>query len=124
MSKIVLYAPYAYTQLTPQEKSEICNGCGAKGGIPVPRTFYGLDISEACNIHDYRYFMGETWDEKRFADDEFLKNLNSIIDSTNSFKFLTALRKMRAYEYVTAVRLWGDKAFQAEKGIKAKKVNT
>ena len=114
---IRLSAPAAYVSLSAAEKKEICNGCGAKGGIPVPNTFYGLDISEGCNIHDFRYFEGETWDDKVFADKEFGENLNAIIDEKTWFNWLKKLRKIRAREYVIAVQLWGDKAYREGKGI-------
>lgn len=115
---ILLSAPEQYTMLTCDEKANICNGCGAKGGISVPNTFYGLDISEACNIHDFRYFMGETWPDKEFADKEFHNNLIAIIEHETWFNWLANLRKVRALEYVTAVRLWGDNAYRAGKGLK------
>jgi hypothetical protein len=114
---IELSAPKTYTELSPKEKKEICNGCGAKGGIPVPNTFYGLDISEACNIHDFRYYVGTTWDDKVFADMEFGKNLDAIIDEKTWFNWLKKLRKIRAREYVLVVKLWGDNAYRAGKGL-------
>lgn len=115
---IDLSAPIEYTILTKEGKAEICNKCGAKGGIPVPNTFYGLDIGEACNIHDFRYYIGETWEDKTFADMEFERNLEAIIESETWFGWLKKLRYIRASEYVLAVKLWGDKAYMKGKGIK------
>jgi len=119
---IELSAPIEYTILTAEGKAEICNGCGAKGGIPVPNTMYGLDISEACNIHDFRYYIGETWEDKVFADMEFLKNLYAIIEHETWFGWVEKLRKIRAEEYVLAVKLWGDDAYRAGKGLKPKAI--
>jgi len=115
---ITLSAPIEYTVLTPEGKAEICNGCGSKGGIKVPSTMYGLDISEACNIHDFRYYLGETWDDKVFADKEFGTNLDSIILAETWFGWLKKLRMIRAREYVIAVKLWGDEAYREGKGLK------
>ncbi len=49
--QLPLYAPKSYWNLTEEEKSKICNGCGAKDGIKVPDTIYGLSIKIACDIH-------------------------------------------------------------------------
>ena len=117
---ITLSAPISYEILTSEGKTEICNGCGSKGGIPVPSTFYGLDISEACNIHDFRYYIGETWKDKEFADFEFHNNLKAIIESETSFWILKKLRLSRAKKYVLAVELWGDSAYRKGKGLKAR----
>lgn len=119
---IELSAPKSYTRLTPEQKKEICNGCGAKGGTPVPNTFYGLDISEACNIHDFRYYEGETWEDKTYADMEFESNLYAIIEEETWFRWLKKLRKIRAAEYVLAVKLWGDKAYRTGKNLKPRDI--
>ena len=37
-----IYAPITYWELSPEEKKEICNGCGAKDGLKVPDTFLGI----------------------------------------------------------------------------------
>jgi hypothetical protein len=121
-NKINLLVPQGYLDLTPEQKKEICNGCGAKGGIPIPDTIYGLDIEEACNIHDFRYYVGGTQEDKEIADDEFYDNLIEIIDAIEFYDSFDDLRKVRAFEYVTAVRLWGDKAFVASVNTKAKEI--
>ncbi len=135
---IVLSAPIEYQELTPEQKKEICNGCGAKGGIPVPNTMYGLDLSEPCQIHDFRYYDGETWKDKIFADTEFESNIDIIIEWAFTqteieykdswymirepriafAKSVRLLRKQRAKKYVYAVRTWGDEAYRFGKGLK------
>lgn len=120
MTKVILSAPAEYAGLSKDEKTEICNGCGAKGGIPVPNSFLGLDISEACNIHDYMYYIGETWQDKKFADNEFLKNLLTIIHDVEYWDSFDPIREAEAFAYVTVVRQWGDDAYVADKNIKAK----
>ena len=44
-----LQARTAYWLLTPEEKKEICNGCGPKSAWfdMVPDTMWGLNISDA-----------------------------------------------------------------------------
>lgn len=119
---ITLTAPKEYKELTKEQKKEICNGCGSKGGIKVPGTFYGLDISEACDIHDFMYYQGETWEDKVYADMIFENNLHAIIEEKTWFKWLKKLRMIRAAEYVIAVKLWGDEAYMTGKGLKPKDV--
>ncbi|MDX9743896.1 MAG: hypothetical protein RBT59_08775 [Arcobacteraceae bacterium] len=109
-----LYAPLSYWNAKENEKKSICNGCGAKKGLNVPDTFYGLSITQACNIHDWMYKEGTTQADKLFADAIFRLNLSIIID-TNS-NFLTAiLRHSRASTYYTVVARWGDDAFWIDK---------
>ena len=59
-----LYAPVSYWEAAPSEKRKICNGCGTKEGLNVPDTMWGLDISEACKIHDWMYQHGKTLADK------------------------------------------------------------
>ena len=117
MNKIVLFAPVGYRVLTPEEKFEICNACGAKGGFPVPNTFYGLDISEACNIHDFMYFVGKTLADKMEADRVFLNNLIRIIDARTSVYILKKLRYRRAKTYFEFVDIYGASAYWKDKNL-------
>ncbi|MGE4517315.1 MAG: hypothetical protein AB7D96_10690 [Arcobacteraceae bacterium] len=110
MNKTILYAPLSYWEATPEEKAKVCNGCGAKGGIKVPNTFYGLCIKEACNIHDWMYDKGQTLADKLFADAMFRMNMTSIID-TQSNSLMAILRHSRAAKYYIAVVEWGDNAY-------------
>lgn len=113
-----LYAPLTYWEATPEERAKVCNGCGAKDGIKVPGTFYGLCIKEACNIHDWMYSKGKTQADKLFADAMFRLNLTLIIDSLENCvidKLLSALRHLRAGKYYMAVAKWGNTAFWVDK---------
>ena len=40
----MMYAPNTYWEATVADRLEVCNGCGAKGGIKVPNTMWGLDL--------------------------------------------------------------------------------
>ena len=120
-SKIKLYAPNDYWEASEDTKKEICNGCGAKGGIKVPNTFYGLCIREACSIHDWMYHTGKTKADKLFADAIFRLNLTILIDTHNEINgnfinsILTPLRHSRAAKYYFAVVQWGEKAYWVNK---------
>lgn len=120
MKEGLLYAPLEYWNLDPIIKEELCNGCGAKNGINVPDTLYGLSVEEACNIHDFMYKFGITKFDKIFADAMFLYNVCSIVIN-NSGKWLLGLRLARASKYFIAVALWGDKAYWVDKKLSDKK---
>ena len=113
-----LYAPIDFWMASEKEKKEICNGCGAKKGLNVPDTFYGLDISLACNIHDWMYQYGKTEADRLFADAMFRLNLTILIDEANYnvlSKVLKPLRHGRASTYYNAVCLWGEESFWVNK---------
>lgn len=109
-----LYAPLSYWTATQNELKESCNGCGAKDGIKVPNTMYGLCIKKACEIHDWMYKIGKTLADKLFADAIFRLNLSIIIDAGSNF-FTALLRHGRASTYYTAVIEWGESAFWVDK---------
>lgn len=116
-----LYAPITYWETKkqlPDVLKETCNGCGAKKGIDVPDTFWGLSVTEACNIHDWMYKIGVTRADKLFADAMFRMNISLIIDS-NSNIVTAMLRHSRASKYYTAVTLWGDTAYWVDKPLNA-----
>jgi len=54
-----------YRDLTEEQKSLICNGCGPKGGwVPVPELF----LHEVCDHHDFNYWIGYRERDRRKAD--------------------------------------------------------
>ena len=107
--------PPGYLELTPELKAEVCNGAGAKDGIKVPNTMWGLNCREAFNIHDYEYYMGENDIDKRAADRHMLSN--SIILINNKGGMMSYLRWLRALNYYAAVAKLGKKAFYAGKEV-------
>jgi hypothetical protein len=115
-----LHLPESYRNATDQERSLICNGAGAKDGIKFPNTFYGLDMREAFDIHDWDYHHGKTREDKARADKYMLLNLMVIIESTTGLKdrLLKPLRRRRALKYYEAVVTFGDKAFWYGKDIR------
>lgn len=112
---IGLYAPQSYKNATDEEKASVCNGCGTEGwkGWIVPDTMWGLDISEACQIHDWMYWEGKTIEDKNEADRVFLNNLIRIIEAGSRWRIVKHLRMRRAFTYYQAVSIFGGPAFWA-----------
>jgi hypothetical protein len=107
-----LISSYGYKALLPDEKAQICNGAGAAGkwiSSLIPNTMYGLDCTEAFNIHDYDYEVGVSRADKERADKNLLMNLMTLIDHAGGWLML--LRQRRALKYYEAVQLFGDEAF-------------
>jgi len=105
-----LAAPPGYWQLTPSEKEAICNGCGAKSALVdfVPDTIWGLDISGACNIHDYCWHIAEpTRGSFHAANLLFLLNMMRLINRQTKWPWMRWLRRKRALRYYQAVEELG-----------------
>jgi len=110
--QVTLYAPKKYWELTDEERERICNGCGAKGSklnFIIPQGVF----REACNIHDYMYYIGKTDEDKKVADRVFINNLNRIVEASNTL--LKPIRKMMARAYYEAVSKFGYEAFWKNK---------
>lgn len=108
----ILVSSLGYKNITPDEKAKICNGAGAAGkwiSSIIPNTMYGLDCTEAFNIHDYDYEVGVHLDDKIRADRNLLNNLLTLIDHQRGLLMLP--RQWRAMKYYEAVQLLGDEAF-------------
>lgn len=116
---VYLLAIPSYIQATPEERSKVCNGCGTAGwkGKLVPETMWGLDISEACQIHDWDYKYGKTEADKEAADLRLMANLIRIINHRGGF--LAPLRRYRATTYYNAVAEAGGAAFYDGKTCRA-----
>lgn len=106
-----LFVPQAYLEATPEIRAAVCNGCGAGGWRfdIIPDNLYGLDISEACNIHDWMYTVGETEEDKRTADRVFLENMYQLIN--DGAWVLRAIRRRAAKGYFESVSHFGAAAF-------------
>jgi len=107
-----LISSWGYKQLSPDDKARICNGAGAAGkwiSSFIPNTMYGLDCTEAFNIHDYDYEVGASRADKERADRNMLINLLTLINYRGGWLML--LRQWRALKYYEAVQLFGDEAF-------------
>lgn len=107
-----LIAPQSYRDASPAERLRRTNGCGAMGGPDyVPDTMYGLDVSEACRIHDWSYQIGKTLADKDRADLDFHTNLLRIISNHPGNFLIKFLRRRRARTYYLAVKQFGMSAF-------------
>jgi hypothetical protein len=96
-----------YQNLNLRQRSEICNGCGGKGGIVKPphATFF----KEECNWHDFNYFLGYNKLHRLKADKQLLQ---AMLNKVNELGWVNRLRfKPWCYIYYRAVRLVGKKFF-------------
>lgn len=110
-----LIAPQSYLDADPEVIAVLVNGCGPGGWKVdlVPDELLGLDISEACNIHDFMYTIGTCEADKKEADETFRKNLYTLIDQSTGFieSIIKYDRMLKADAYYEAVHLFGNSAF-------------
>jgi len=113
----MIYAPEAYKKLTQKQAAAIINGCGPGGWKIdlVPDTLWGLNITDACDIHDYMYHVGDDIKDKEEADRVFLNNMIRLVNAGTKCRWLRLLRRHRANIYYSAVKKFGGPAFWAEK---------
>ena len=112
-SKKTLYAPPAYITAPRCVRAAVANGCGTGGwkAYLVPDTLWGLDVTEACNIHDWMYQAGSTIADKEEADRVLLNNMLRLIEAADSLWIVARLRRNRAWIYYQAVDKFGGPAF-------------
>lgn len=113
-----------YSDLTPQQKEYICNGCGGKGGWIKPPDFIFL---ASCNHHDFKFWLGHTlehfykankdfytWMKKDIESIAFYKDGMNWIERTISISKVTIKKShyhIWAYAYYQAVNIGGKKYF-------------
>jgi hypothetical protein len=96
-----------YRDLTPEQKTKICNGCGGKGGFINPPEFL---FHASCNQHDFYYWRGGTETDRKEADDTFYKFMQlDVVVEDNFIK--RNYYSLIAFVYYKAVRLFGRKYF-------------
>lgn len=118
-----LYYPKTFINASLEEMKEVCNGCGAKDGVNVPDTMWGLKVTKPCNIHDWMFHKGTTLGDYYFANVMFFWNLTAtIIDGSNWFTMLPRMK--RALKYFLAVltkagteAYWVDKRYDDRMNI-------
>lgn len=95
-----------YRDLTPEQKSIMCDGCGTKGGwIPVPQWIF----TASCDIHDFNYWLGYREEDREKADRQFYE---AMVSDANTYGFIKkTFYKSQAWLYYKAVRLLGAKHF-------------
>ena len=95
-----------YSDLTEDQKSKICNGCGAKGGLVKVPSFI---FKASCNQHDFYYWRGREESDRLKADESFYRNMK--IDIQDEKWYSKPFHHVWAYTYFKAVRIFGKKAF-------------
>ena len=103
-----MIVPLNYEDLTPSEKTWMCNGCGPKLNIPdlVPDWIF----TSACNVHDFDYWAGKSAADRYNADRRFRANMLVLATKQDSW----AARQwysFLAWRYYAGVRVFGAKAF-------------
>ena len=96
-----------YEDLTPEERMEICNGCGGKGSIikPPHRIFF----KASCDHHDYGYWKGGTETDRKRCD---IKFYNAMVIDCTSLPWYNYLRyRPWCWVYYHSVREFGKKYF-------------
>jgi hypothetical protein len=103
----------------PEEFDSFGCGPGGLGDILVPDKMYGLDVSDACRIHDWYYrFYGDNSEGGRREADEILKNnLLRIVRKKSKSRILRWLRTRRCRTYYGFVRFAGGPAYYSERNV-------
>jgi len=87
-------------------RGAVTNGCGKKGISSItPEHFWGLRVTEGCNIHDWDYHYKLI--SKHRANKWALVNWVRIVKKNTKWKWLCRLRLRRAKTYFYAVEKWG-----------------
>jgi hypothetical protein len=118
---IILFAPSEYWTLSQVQRKAICNGCGAGKllGLVVPDNILGVNITEACDIHDFMYATGKTIGDKYLADRVFLNNMVRLILADKSDDLLLRKRRLDgAQVYYDMVHRFGGPFYWANKNKK------
>ena len=113
-----LIIPESFRRAAGHEIETNTNGCGPSGWLDlvVPDEFFGVDVSFACQVHDWMYYTGRSWDDKIRADIAFLHNLLTIAleDYYEISDYKRVQRMRRCYTYFRAVERYGHYAFISE----------
>ena len=83
-SRYTLDCSPTFKNATIEERKKICNGCGTNDwkGRLVPNKIFGMNLKPACGIHDWDYYYGKSWEDKKKGDKRFLNNLEKIEQNT------------------------------------------
>jgi hypothetical protein len=102
-----LIAPESYLLASPAERAAVVNGCGPAGWRfdLVPDSLAGLDVSEACKIHDWMYRLGGDEAARKEADVILYLNLARLVLMAGGS--LTGIRMAGAAAFYLAVRKGG-----------------
>jgi hypothetical protein len=103
-----------FKQNHPFEWATFSCGPGDFGDYLVPDKILGVDVTEACRIHDFQYglFSQVSSEEDRArADRIFLNNMLRIVRHHSKGKWRLRARQVIAYVYYKSVRKFGAPAY-------------
>ena len=101
----------------PEEWESFGCGPGGIGDWFVPDNILGVDISEACRIHDcdYRFGKGNTEEYRKEVDRIFMYNMVKLISEYKNYHWLLVNRLKIAKFYYIIVRKYGSESFFEER---------
>ena len=103
-----------YKDLTKEQKLNICNGCGSKGGFVKVPNFLFL---ASCNHHDFLYWIGGSETDRKIADDKFYKYMKKDVKAEKKI-CKKIYYKSWAYTYYKMVCIFGKKYFNYKVVVK------
>lgn len=98
-----------------------CNGIGAEWMSPKLRAVIGAlnpTLKLAADIHDIRYTIGGSSDDRKFADEEFYKNGVKLADYR--YRWYDPRRyqvRSQAKKFFAALRVFGAAAWKEERSV-------
>ena len=115
------------TGLRLEDSITCSNGCGTdqtniyaeKLGVN-PSTLLGVDIEDACAIHDWMYVshtklpeIKASEEHRKYSDELFLTNMNRVLEhhGKDSYAFKRWIRRQIAFLYYGIVRKFGSSAY-------------
>lgn len=107
-----LEAPSSYREASVEDRRALSSGCGPRTRFglvskAVPDHLLGVDVSEACEIHDWEYANAE--EPRSVADARFHRNLTKLVDSRGGP--LRWFRRCLAWWYYKAVAKHGEASY-------------
>lgn len=110
-----------FWSLTPVQVAEIAHGCGPGKGWKesiIPDFIFGVSLTPACIIHDVEFHFGETLDDMKEANQNFIHNMLEINSQDSRFWLAKIIRRQLIFLYYSATEDLGRFTFQ---GIKEHK---
>ena len=96
-----------YEDLTSEQKAEIINGCGGKGGKIKPP--HKLFFQASCNKHDFSYWKGCTENDRMKADQGLYRAMVMDCQSLPWYQYMRY--RPWCWLYYVAIRQFGKKFF-------------
>lgn len=103
-----LKSDYKFHELKANFKES--NGCGSKGGMKFPSSFFFVKIVAACSIHDIEWFFAKSYEDLIKSNERFDNNLKRITDYESN-KVTRWIRRQFISYYVSGVELVGTRKY-------------